>query len=116
MNCKQILAVCLILSTQVLRAENLVDAVKRSGTKGGIVVHIGCGDGSETADMLLNRSYLVHGLDTSNDNVARARAYLHSRNLYGSVSVARYDGKSLPYSDNIVNLIVAETLGDVPLE
>jgi hypothetical protein len=44
MNCKQVIAVCLILSTQVLRAESLTDAVKRSGTKDGIVVHIGCGD------------------------------------------------------------------------
>ncbi|MHC4110455.1 MAG: outer membrane protein assembly factor BamB family protein [Planctomycetota bacterium] len=116
MNWKQVLVVCLILSTQVLRAESLADAVKRSGIKGGIVVHIGCGDGSETANMLLNCSYLVHGLDTSSDNIAKARAYLHSKNLYGSVSVAQYDGKNLPYGDNIVNLIVAETLGGVHLK
>ena len=48
-------------------------------------------DGSETADMLLSSSYLVHGLDTSADNVAKARAYLRPKNLYGSVSVAQYD-------------------------
>jgi outer membrane protein assembly factor BamB len=90
--------------------------LKAAGVAGGLIVHLGCGDGHRTAEMLLNSSYLVHGLDTSGDNVARARAYLQSRNLYGSVSVARYDGKTLPYGDNIVNLIVADTLGDVPLE
>ncbi len=104
---KPILAVCIVLSAQVLYAGSMADAVKRSGIKGGIVVHLGCGDGSETADMLLNGSYLVHGLDTSGDNVAKARAYLRSKNLYGSVSVAQYDGKTLPYGDNIVNLVVA---------
>ena len=113
----QIPTVCLALcSAQVLCAGNLKDAVQESGIKGGVVVHLGCGDGSQTADMLLNSSYLVHGLDTSADNIATARAYLRSRNLYGPVSVAQYDGKLLPYGDNVVNLIVAETLGDVPVE
>jgi len=107
MNYKPILFVCLILSAQVLCAGNMADAVKQSRVKGGIVVHLGCGDGSETADMLLGSSYLVHGLDTSGDNIAKARANLHSKNLYGSVSVAQYDGKNLPYGDNIVNLVVA---------
>jgi outer membrane protein assembly factor BamB len=60
-----------------------------------------------------NERYLVHGLDTDGVNIARARAYIHSKNLYGSVSVARYNGKVLPYGDNIVNLIVADTLGNV---
>jgi len=115
MNYKTILAVYLILFAQVLRAGSMADTVKRSGIKGGIVVHLGCGDGRETADMLLNSSYLVHGLDTSGDNVVKARAYLRSKNLYGSVSVLQYDGKTLPYGDNIVNLIVADALGAVPV-
>jgi len=107
MNYKPTLSVCLILSAQVLYAGSMADAVRRSGIKGGVVVHLGCGDGSETADMLLNDSYLVHGLDTNADNVAKARAYLRSKNLYGPVSVAQYDGKTLPYADDIVNLVVA---------
>ena len=113
MSNKAILAVCLILSVNGLCAADMADTVKRSGIKGGIVVHLGCGDGRETADLLVNSSYVIHGLDTSGDNVAKARAYIRSRKLYGSVSVARYDGKTLPYGDNIVNLIVADTLGDV---
>lgn len=116
MNIKRICTLCLILSAQILRAGTMADVVKNSGIKGGIVVHLGCNNGAETAKMLLNNSYLVHGLDTDSENVVKAKAYLHSKNLYGSVSVARYDGKNLPYADNIVNLIVAETLGDVPLK
>ena len=92
MNYKGILAVYLILSFQGLSAGDMADTVRSSGIQGGIVVHLGCGDGRETAAMLLNSSYLVHGLDTDGDNVAKARAHIHSKNLYGPVSVAKYDG------------------------
>ena len=90
--------------------------LKAAGVAGGLIVHLGCGDGRETAEMLLGPGYLIHGLDTSGENVAQARAYLRSKNRYGSMSVAQYDGKTLPYGDNMVNLIVAETLGSVPAE
>ena len=30
--------------------------------------------------------------------------------------MARYDGKSLPYADNTINLVVADSLGEVPVE
>ena len=84
-----------------------------SGVNGGIVVHLGCGDGTRTADMLAGEGYLVHGLGTSAENVAKAKAHLRAKGMYGRVSVARFDGKTLPYADNTVNLIVADSLGDV---
>jgi outer membrane protein assembly factor BamB len=89
--------------------------VEAAGVEGGLIVHLGCSDGSETADMLLDDRYLVHGLDINSQNIAKARAHLRSKNLYGSVSVAQFDGKTLPYANNMVNLLVADTLGDVPL-
>jgi outer membrane protein assembly factor BamB len=90
--------------------------VEDSGVAGGLIVHLGCGDGRQTADLLLNKSYLVHGLDTDAGNIANAKAYIRSQNLYGSVSVATFNGKTLPYGNNVVNLIVADTLGDVSTE
>ena len=72
MNHRPILAACLILSAPVLGGQSVAGSVERSGIRGGIVVHLGCGDGRKTADMLLNGSYLVHGLDTSADHVAKA--------------------------------------------
>ncbi len=113
---KRILALYLILSIHSLGAEDMADAVRSSGIQGGIVVHLGCDDGRETASMLLNSSYLVHGLDTDGANIAKARAYIRSKNLYGAVSVAKYNGTTLPYGNNIVNLIVADTLGNVSRE
>ncbi|MBN1804024.1 MAG: PQQ-binding-like beta-propeller repeat protein [Sedimentisphaerales bacterium] len=79
-----------------------------SGIKGGLVVHIGCGDGSLTAALCANSSYLVHGLDASAKNVQLAREHIRAQKLYGRVSVEHYTANQLPYSDNLVNLIVSE--------
>jgi len=69
---------------------------------------------------------MVHGLDTEAKNVAKAREHIRSLDLYGPVSVDRFDGRRLPYIDNLVNLVVADRplaglispavggLGDVP--
>jgi outer membrane protein assembly factor BamB len=80
------------------------------------VVHLGCGDGKLTAALRANASYLVHGLDASATNIREARDYISSRGLYGGVSVEQWSGKTLPYNDNVVNLLVAEDLGDVSME
>ena len=92
------------------RATQILDA---TGVRGGLVVHIGCGDGKLTAALRVNDSYLVHGLDRDAANVAKARAWAHGRGVYGPVSVAQFDGKRLPYADGLVNLVVAEDAGGV---
>jgi len=85
------------------------------GVQGGLIVHIGCGDGRLTAALRADNRYLVHGLDTDIGKVEAVRPYIRSLGLYGAVSVACFDGRRLPYVDNLVNLIVAEDLGDVPM-
>ncbi|MBC8876569.1 MAG: class I SAM-dependent methyltransferase, partial [Planctomycetes bacterium] len=82
------------------------ELLQASGVKGGIVVHLGCGDGRTTAALHASDRFLVCGLDTDADKVQQAKAHIDSRGLYGKVSAERYDGKNLPYGDNIVNLIV----------
>ncbi|NIP28631.1 MAG: PQQ-binding-like beta-propeller repeat protein [Phycisphaerae bacterium] len=89
------------------KARQILDA---TGIKGGLIVHIGCGDGKLTAALRANDSYLVHGLDTDVDKVRQARKYIQSLKSYGKVSVDQFDGKHLPYVDNLVNLAVAENL------
>jgi len=80
--------------------------LKATGITGGLIVHIGCGDGSLSAALGANGSYLVQGLDASAENVAKARKLIADRGLYGKVTARTYDGKLLPYRDNLVNLIV----------
>jgi len=51
---------------------------------------------------------VVHGLSREAQHVETARRYIRSLGLYGSVSVELLSGGRLPYSDNLVNLIVTE--------
>jgi len=93
-------------------AKHILDA---TGVKGGLVVHLGCGDGELTAALRAGDGYLVHGLDPDAGKVARAREHIHSLGLYGKVTVEQWVGNRLPYTDNLVNLLVAEDLGTVPM-
>jgi len=90
--------------------------LEEAGLSGGLVVHLGCGDGRVTAALRAGDGFLVHGLDVDPKNVEAARRRLRSLGAYGDVSVDRFDGRRLPYIDNLVNLVVAEELGSVPME
>jgi outer membrane protein assembly factor BamB len=87
---------------------------EKSGVKGGFVVHLNCGDGALTEALRVNNRYLVQGLDFNVENVQKARRYIASKGDYGTVSVDHLTSKRLPYTDDLVNLIVAEDLGDIP--
>ncbi len=58
-----------------------------TGVRGGLIVHVGCGDGKLTAALRANDSYIVHGLDSNPANVATARTYIQSLGQYGEVFV-----------------------------
>jgi len=77
-----------------------------AGVTGGVVVHVGCGDGKLTAALRVGDGYLVHGLDTDLASVKAARGAISAAGKYGKVSVAVFDGKKLPYAENTVNLAV----------
>lgn len=86
-----------------------------TGVRGGLVVHLGCGDGRLTAALGQGSRCLVQGLDRDAENVEKARTHLQSLGLYGKVTADRFGGRRLPYVDNLVNLVVAEDLGEVPM-
>ena len=86
-----------------------------TGVKGGLIVHLGCGDGKLTAALHASDRYTVHGLDPDAARVETARQYLHARGLYGPVSVEQRQGAALPYADNLINLVVAEDVGGIAM-
>ena len=102
-----------VAKAQQQAAEKILDD---TGVKGGFVVHIGCGDGGLTAALRANDSYLVHGLDADPENVEKAREHIRSLGLYGKVSVEMFARDRLPYTDNLVNLVVSENPGHVTME
>ncbi len=84
------------------------EILKNTGVQGGLIVHVGCGDAALTAGLRPNDSYVVQGLEKDPDVVEKARKYVHSKGLYGPVSVRSWDGGRLPYADNLANLVVVQ--------
>ena len=96
----------LFCATCALRAEDAEQILEATGLTGGLVVHLGCGDGRLTAALCADERYLVHGIDTDPEQVETARKHITSLDLYGRVSADLFDGTHLPYVDNLVNLVV----------
>ena len=92
--------------TPTEQARRILDA---AGVTGGLIVHVGCGDGKLTAAFGATDGVLVHGLDSDPANVSAAREHIRAVGRYGKTAAAAFDGKTLPYADNSVNLIVAAT-------
>ena len=106
-------------SVEQAQARKILDA---AGVPGGLVVHVGCGPstssgqaGRLTAALRAGDGYLVQGLDADAGNVEKARAHIRSLGKYGPVSADTFDGRHLPYAANLVNLVVSEDLGEVPM-
>ncbi len=100
----------------VAAAESRADIIAASGVEGGLVVHLGCGDGKLTAQLQINDSYIVNGLNTDAARTNKARENIQSLGIYGTVSADTFNGVHLPYIDSTVNLVVAEDLGEVSLD
>ena len=97
----------------VRQAEHILDA---TGIRSGFAVHLGCGAGQLTGALLDRGICLVQGLDSDADAVRQARDALKREGLYGSVSAEWLQDASLPYVDNVVNLIVADQGTDVAMD
>lgn len=82
--------------------------IQQSGVKGGIVVHVGCGDGKLTAALRANERFQVQGLTQDAAAVDKIRESIHAAGQYGQVAIDAWDGKHLPYIENFVNLLVVE--------
>ncbi|NQU21639.1 MAG: PQQ-binding-like beta-propeller repeat protein [Candidatus Nealsonbacteria bacterium] len=79
--------------------------------QGGLIIHLGCGDGKLTAALCAGDAYLVEGLETDAAKIEAARRYIRSSGLHGKVSVIQWSGKRLPNIGNSVNLVVIEAPG-----
>lgn len=93
-------------SEQKPQGQKAREIVNAADVRGGLIVHLGCGDGRLTSELRVNDSYLVQGLDTDATNVKKTREHIKSLGIYGKVTADTFDGKHLPYADNLVNLLV----------
>ncbi|MDP7287370.1 MAG: PQQ-binding-like beta-propeller repeat protein [Phycisphaerae bacterium] len=111
-------AFCVVaaLTSATPAATSAADILKATGIQGGMVVHLGCGDGKITAALHANNGFLIQGLDADPANVDKARKTIGAAGLYGKVSVSHLSGNALPYIDGLLNLVVAEGLGKVSMD
>jgi len=104
-----------VLANEPTKEEKLAaKIIENSNLHGGVIVHLGCGDGKLTAALKLDDRFVVQGLDKDVKNIEAAREYLQSREVYGDVSAMVFDGRRLPYAENLINLIVLTGPTDVP--
>ncbi len=101
---------------QASPAEDAARILADTGVRGGLVVHLGCGEGRLTAALGANETVVVHGLDSDAADVAAARRHIRALGRYGRVSAERFDARRLPYADHLVNLLVAEDPAAVPMD
>ena len=104
-----VVLVALFVATAAGQGGPWPDMLAASGVHGGLVVHLNCGDATRTTGLRAGGRYLVRGLDGDAQRVAQARRHIRSLGLYGTISVDQFDGRHLPFVDNVVNLIVASS-------
>ena len=108
-----LLVVCAVCSrtASAVSPMNLArDIVSSSGVKGGLCVHIGCTDGLLTAELSQGGKFLVHGLVLDKGSLAGARQAVQASNLNGTVSLECCPLRPLPYTEDLVNLLVVDDL------
>ena len=97
-----------LMSGLCFAEQGVQEIVDASGFEGGLIVHVGCGDGEITAE-LYKEGRLVLGLDVDPKNVAKARAHLLEKGVIGDVVADRMLSDTLPLLDGTVNLVVVSS-------
>ena len=101
-------------ATEKEGAKSILDA---TGVKGGLIVVVGCDDATLIGQLARSDKFLVQALDTDLAKVEKLRGTLGKLDTYGRVSAAVFGGKTLPYADNLVNLLIDASGGSqVPAE
>ncbi len=94
-----------LFSTLILLNALSMQADNTPAASGGLIVVAGCDD-PEFIAHLGGDDRVVQALDTDPEKVRNVRAHLTSKKLYGPASARRFDGRHLPYVDNLVNLFI----------
>jgi outer membrane protein assembly factor BamB/tRNA A58 N-methylase Trm61 len=93
------------LSASADKADTIL---KKSNIKGGLIVHVGCGDGALAAALGNNKQYVIKGLESNQQQVEEARQAIRDTGNYGRLSIKYQRGNKLPYAENLVNLLIID--------
>jgi len=103
-------AIALALFTSSTWAQTADEVIDAAGFQGGVVVHLGCTDGALVSQIhQAVPTSMTHGIVADASQLQQARAVLLDEGANGSVSLDAWDGKTIPFVDEFVNvLVVAE--------
>jgi outer membrane protein assembly factor BamB len=99
--------------SQFLQAE---EPVTVADLHGGLVVQIGAADADLAIRLSETGRYLIHLLDSNPSVITKARKSLRTKGIYGlAFAETLTDPIHLPYTENLVNAVILQALGKVPL-
>ena len=77
-----------------------------SDIHGGLIVQVGCSDAEALVALAGAPNVLAQGLVRDRDRLQKVRNRIRDAGLYGRVSAVPWEGKTLPYGDSMVNLLL----------
>jgi len=83
------------------------ELIRQSGVPGGICSVIGDQQSHMTLAAGSDERFVVQALYTQTDPITNAREAIRKAGFYGRVSADLYTGPRLPYTDNLINLVIA---------
>mgnify|MGYP006279050799 FL=1 len=101
-----LLLAMVFLASASARAGKAKGTADRAGVTGGLVVFLGWEESGSLAALSAGDGFVVQGLHTDAARVSRAKRILADRGLAGPVTARVFDGRSLPYAERMVNLLV----------
>ncbi len=102
-----IVTIALVVASGNCFAQTAQELVDAAGFKGGVVVHVGCGDGALATEVhRIVPNSLVHAIDEQGSQVQQIRSNLFDKGSDGKVTFGGWDGKTVPFVSGFVNLLI----------
>ncbi|MEZ5384182.1 MAG: PQQ-binding-like beta-propeller repeat protein [Prosthecobacter sp.] len=97
------------LASSALVADDAKQLLEQGHTTGGLVVHVGAGDGTLAADIAAARpSLIVQALDGDAAAVTQARAKFRESAAAARLSAEVWKRNDLPHAEDLVNLLLLD--------
>ncbi len=107
---------CVTFSFSVAIYPEAAEPPTIANVQGGLVVQLGAAELNTAARLSNTGRYIIHVLDTNTADVKEARETLKTRGVYGLAFAETLTNPTyLPYTENLVNVVVVHSLGNTPL-
>jgi len=111
-----VLACLLLTNAHADVSETAARIIRASGASGGVCAVVGAADAELALAIAKQGSFVVHCLAMDAKACDAMRKTIRASGLYGSVSADMLGGNQLPYTDNLVNVLVLSSESRIPKE